>query len=324
MLAKRRALNHNGKEIARTPLLVPSFSSRVPEIDKILKASEEFVAGPLLVSAYDIHYHKITPPFDFGSGVIFLDSGGYEVSRQLDLSEVEDQSDAPRLPWSEERYGEVLAVWKSRLPTVIVSYDHPRERRSIAEQIKKAADLAKGRKDILRELLIKPETREQNYVQFDSVVKSVRQLDVFDAIGLTEKEIGNSILQRMENIATLRIALDKVGLETPIHLFGSLDTVTTMFYFVAGADIFDGLTWLRYAFRDGLTVYRQNLGVLEYGVATKSATVEAISWAKNYAYLNDLQLEMRQFLKNHDFTVFKHHASILESAYRTISESLGV
>jgi hypothetical protein len=324
VLAKRRVLNHNGKEIVRTPLLVPSFSSRVPEIDKILKASEEFVAGPLLVSAYDIYHNKVTPPFDFGSNVIFLDSGGYEVSRQLDLSEVEDQTEAPRLPWSEDLYDEVLAGWKSRLPTVIISYDHPKERRAITEQIKKATNLAGGRKDVLRELLIKPETREQNYVQFDSVLKSVRQLDVFDAIGLTEKEIGNSVLQRMEHIAELRIALTKVGLETPIHIFGSLDTITTMFYFVAGADIFDGLTWLRYAFSNGLTLYRQNVGVLEYGVSTKSATVEAISWAKNYAYLNDLQLEMRQFLKSHDFSVFKHHAPTLEAAYRTISESLGV
>src|SRR5258708_3585107 len=101
MLAKRRTLSLNGQEIERTPLLVPSFSSRVPGIDKILKASEEFLDGPLLVSAYDIYHKRITPPFDFGSGVIFLDSGGYEVSRQLDLSEVEDQTDTPRLGWSE-------------------------------------------------------------------------------------------------------------------------------------------------------------------------------------------------------------------------------
>jgi len=32
----------------------------------------------------------------------------------------------------------------------------------------------------------------------------------------------------MKNIAQLRRALDKAGLETPIHVFGSLDTVTTL------------------------------------------------------------------------------------------------
>ncbi len=49
----------------------------------------------------------------------------------------------------------------------------------------------------------------------------------------------------MQNIAKLRKALDKAGLNIPLHVFGSLDTVTTPLYFLAGADIFDGLTWLR-------------------------------------------------------------------------------
>ncbi|MBZ5505705.1 MAG: hypothetical protein LAO78_09470 [Acidobacteriia bacterium] len=324
MLAQRRVLRYGGQEIERTPLLVPSFSSRVPEIDKILKASEEFLDGPLLVSAYDIYHQKITPPFDFGSIVIFLDSGGYEVSRQLDLSEVEDQTDAGRRGWSEEFHSEILTTWKSRLPTVVVSYDHPNERHPLTEQIKRASRLAEGRTDILRELLIKPETPNQKYIQFESVLKAVRDFDIFDAIGLTEKEIGNSILMRMENIARLRVALTKAGLETPIHIFGSLDTVTTLFYFIAGADIFDGLTWLRYAYSDGLTLYRQNFGVLEYGFSMKTAAVEALCWAANHSYLKDLQLEMRRFLKAADFSVFEHHRTELQAAFRSISESLGV
>ena len=55
----------------------------------------------------------------------------------------------------------------------------------------------------------------------------------------------------MKNIAQIRRALDGVGLDTPLHVFGSLDTVTTPMYFMAGADIFDGLTWLRFAFYNG-------------------------------------------------------------------------
>src|ERR1041385_8067838 len=91
-------------------LRLPSIlcQCRVPEIDKVLKASEEFLDGPLLVSAYDVYHNKITPPFDFASSAVFLDSGGYEVSRQLDLSEVEDQTDSSRLYWSKDFYDEVL------------------------------------------------------------------------------------------------------------------------------------------------------------------------------------------------------------------------
>jgi hypothetical protein len=77
MLAKRRSLKHNGREIDRTPLLIPSFSSKgFPDIDKIIKYSSELIEGVALISAYDLHYGKIKPPFDFPS-LIFLDSGGY-------------------------------------------------------------------------------------------------------------------------------------------------------------------------------------------------------------------------------------------------------
>ena len=35
----------------------------------------------MLVSAYDLHYKAIEPPFDFAS-FLFLDSGGYEASKR--------------------------------------------------------------------------------------------------------------------------------------------------------------------------------------------------------------------------------------------------
>ena len=70
-----------------TPLLVPSFSSRVAEINNIFRASEEFIDGPFLVSAFDIAKQYIDPPFDF-AGAVFLDSGGYEVGSHADLSDV--------------------------------------------------------------------------------------------------------------------------------------------------------------------------------------------------------------------------------------------
>ena len=60
MLAKRRALMLNGREIERTPLLIPSFSSKgFPEIDKVIRYSSELIDGAALVSSYDLHYGKI-------------------------------------------------------------------------------------------------------------------------------------------------------------------------------------------------------------------------------------------------------------------------
>jgi hypothetical protein len=81
VLAGRRSLRLNGVEIERTPLLVPSFSSKgFPEIKEIVGYSSELIEGPILVSAYDLHYGCIEGPFDFAS-LIFLDSGGYEASK---------------------------------------------------------------------------------------------------------------------------------------------------------------------------------------------------------------------------------------------------
>jgi len=104
--------------------------------------------------------------------------------------------------------------------------------------------MAKGKTGVLREILLKPETTNQRFLQVPAIVENIRALADFDIIGLTEKEVGSSIFDRMQNIATIRLALDKAGMEIPIHVFGSLDTITTPMYFLAGADIFDGLTWL--------------------------------------------------------------------------------
>lgn len=50
----------------------------------------------------------------------------------------------------------------------------------------------------------------------------------FHALGVTEKELGGNFKERMINIARIRKALNGVGLENmPIHIFGSLDTVST-------------------------------------------------------------------------------------------------
>ncbi len=321
MLAKRRSLHFNGDEVARTPMVVPSFSSKgFPQVAKILKTTEEVIESAMLISAYDLHYKKIFPPFDFAS-LIFLDSGGYEASKDTDLSDVGDREYRPA-KWSQERHEMVLSGWNSRVPTVIVSYDHPKERLPLRKQIERARLMAPSRQNVLREILIKPETEGQTLLRLQSLTSQVHSLVDFDIIGVTEKEIGNSILGRMENIARLRLALDKAGLDKPIHVFGSLDTISTPMYFLAGADIFDGLTWLRFAFREGYTIYKQNYGAVELGVGEKAHLIDARCWFHNYRYLKDLELDMRRFLKQRDFRELKYHSEMFRSAYESIAEAV--
>lgn len=322
MLARRRALRLNGHEVERTPLLVPSFSSKgFPDIRKIIEYSSEIIEGPMLVSAYDLHYKKIEPPFDFAS-LVFLDSGGYEASKEAELSDFGDKEHVPK-EWSQEMHEAVLTGWKPSVLSVIVSYDHPKAKVPVKDQIARAAAMAPGRTDVMREILLKPETEGQTLLQVESIVANIHGLATFDAIGVTEKEIGNSVLSRMQNIAKLRLALDKAGICVPIHVFGSLDTVTTPLYFLAGADIFDGLTWLRFAFHQGQTLYKQNYGALHLGVKTPAHVIDGRCWNNNYYYITDLELEMRRFLNDRDFASFTHHGEQFRAALESVKEAVG-
>jgi hypothetical protein len=319
ILAERRELKFADGASLRTPILIPSFSSRIPKVEKIFRASEEFISGPILISAYDVKHRLLNPPFDFGNA-IFLDSGGYEASIDSDLSDVSNLPPQGK-DWTESEHLSVLAAWQSKVPTVIISYDHPKVRLPLPKQISAALELALP-KNSLREILIKPETEAQNFIQPESIRKHIHSLSKFDVIGVTEKEIGNSVLERMQHIAIMRLALNKAGIGTPIHVFGSLDAITTLFYFVAGADIFDGLTWLRYAFKDGRTLYRQDFGITDLGIGTKFPLVEALCWARNYQYMQEMELEMRRFLKDHDFGVFKYHSQIIRAAFENVEEEM--
>jgi hypothetical protein len=54
--------------------MVPSFSSKgFPEVREIIEYASGVIEGPALLSAYDLHYSEIVPPFDFAS-LLFLDA----------------------------------------------------------------------------------------------------------------------------------------------------------------------------------------------------------------------------------------------------------
>jgi hypothetical protein len=126
----------------------------------------------------------------------------------------------------------------------------------------------------------------------------------------------------MQNIARIRMALDKAKLDIPIHVFGSLDTVTTPMYFLAGADIFDGLTWLRFAYQDGQTIYKQNFGATKFAVSTKAHVLDGLCWNHNYYYMKELELEMQRFLLVNDFVAFKHHQKLFKESLDSTLEAV--
>lgn len=321
MLAARRGFGREGALAIATPLLVPSFSSKgFPDLQAILAATERVIDSAILVSAYDYHHRHLSGDVDFAEAII-LDSGGYESGTDLDLSEV---AGAPHVPlsWTRTQHAETVTGWNSSRPTIIVSYDHHLDRVSLATQIERArADIPSGGL-LFSELLLKPEAVGSAYLDIARIVAVATELVTFDAVGVTEKEIGDTVLARMVNIAKLRMALNKAGGEgTPIHVFGSLDTISTPLYQIAGADVFDGLTWLRYAFDEGLTIYRQNYAAQKLGLDLSPDLLSVTTWFNNYRYLQDLQLQMCAFAESGDFSAFRHNASLFAGAWEQLSST---
>jgi hypothetical protein len=172
-------------------------------------------------------------------------------------------------------------------------------------------------------LLLKPEDLNQSYIDIEVVIKHATLFGEFDALGVTEKELGDSTWKRMLAIARLRQALSKKGIEIPIQIFGSLDTLSTPLYYIAGADIFDGLTWLRFAYTEGYTAYRYNYGVLELGIEEDDDIVEGSTWKQNLYYIRSLSMQMAEFAATKDFKSFKHHSNFLNNAYEKLKKEIG-
>lgn len=314
-----------------TPLLIPSFSSKgfqradgSSAIEDVYRLAIEFVTGVQLVSAYDLH-HGHLPRLETMAAkpeLTVLDSGGYEIARDDDLSAVFRSNIKPK-PWDVEALKHEHAVWPRSMPAIFVSYDNPRIRQPFMKQVQSARQLFRASPDQLHALLIKPESRKQHTLE--SVLRTVcahaAELCSFDVVGVTEKELGATMLERMQRIAKLREALDEQGSGIPIHVFGALDPIACCVYFIAGAEIFDGLTWLRYAYDDGRCVYQQDHAALRFGIHSRDSVSRARIISENYYYLESLREHMKDFHASKDFAKLPN-AQFLKAAAETLERCL--
>ena len=320
MLSAAREIKIGGSVIARTPTVVPSFSSKgFQDVAGIIEVLSQTITECALVSAYDVAHQHITSVPTYPEYLI-LDSGGYECSKDMELSDNRNNNYV-EVSWTFDQLTRVLDDWRAPQPTLAVSYDHPKHRVAVKDQIARAHDLFKGRK-FGREILLKPHSQDAARINVDEIVESIYDLRDFDVIGFTEKELGYSIFDRMQKIARMRNALTKIGLETPIHIFGSLDTISTPLYFFAGADIFDGLTWLRYSYVDGHAVYQKNAAALKYGIRINDRDIDPKIWFENYQQIINLEFAMRRYLKEENFSAFKEHAGFFEQSVNELKAAL--
>jgi hypothetical protein len=317
-----------------TPLLVPSFSSKAfgfghggkPEVHRVLDAAQEFITRTCLVSAYDVHYGYVPQPQDLTITVdlMFLDSGGYEVSDDRDLSAVEKPVHRPQ-EWNVGKLRAIWDRWPDGLPAVLVSFDHSNHRRPVTDQLQDAKQATLAKPGHLHSFLLKPESQEERSLEpaLRALQSQIGELAGFDLLGVTEKELGNSPLERMVRIAGLRRALDDACLRIPIHVFGALDPLSVCLYFVAGAEVFDGLTWSRYAYNSGQCVYLHNNATATYGLEVNDDEARLRTIKDNLRYLDRLERSLRRLAETHDWAHLTDNRDLVRTATERMQRQMG-
>lgn len=326
MLARRMDLTLNEVKVGETPLIIPSFSSRAShdiDVCKTIEIMSEFMNCPVLISAYDIYRSENKfPPINF-SELIFIDSGGYECALNSKISS-KCYYKPESFEWTRELHSEVVKKYPKETPTVLISYDHPTIKEPIQKQVENANDLFNSMEDVLKEILIKPEEYNSD-INLENLIENLELLSSFDIIGFTEKELGKSILERMINISRVRKEMEQKEIEIPIHILGSLDPITTPLYYFSGADIFDGLSWLRYLFNNGKTLYNCSFGsdVNLHDIHNDISYIPQKNAIGNYNYLLDLTLNLEIYQSTGEFDHFEN-SEFLKDAYEKLKMKMGV
>jgi len=301
-----------GIEIS-TPLLIPSYSSKgfdmhdgKSELYNIMIFTKEFIYETQLLSAYDIYYQHMLDLMELNSTQLtIIDSGGYETSNNYDLSETR-KYDRSKKNWSKELFNEVLDNWTELYPAIVVSYDAVELKIPIKEQVKNALNFFNSKTQFLTDFLIKPIEIESNFIDIDEVLKNTTSFVDFDIIGVTEKELGDSYFTRMKNIYLLRNELDKNNISSPIHVFGALDPLSVILYFNMGAEIFDGLSWLKYDYYNCCASYVNNSSILKNieSVYLTDNEIRMQTIKDNIYQLETLKNILIDFSQNKDYGIF--------------------
>ena len=172
--------------------------------------------------------------------------------------------------------------------------------------------------NLVSEILVKPDEINQYFLNIESIIKNIGLLKEFSIVGFTEKELGINTNERLLNLARIRNAMISYNINTPIHIFGCMDPIATPLYFLFGADLFDGLNWIRFAFHKGRAVYHSNYSELKHEGKSPDKDAFMENLFSNYFYMKDLQIEMSNFLTTLDFSEFEHNGELFEKIYNLL------
>jgi len=339
------------------PLLVPAFSSKGFELRKRgtkpkhdyselvyeLDTFGKFSSQAVLVSAYDLHFQHFDDAPELPAGkatdylrntqLVFIDSGGYELVPDFDTTEPRTFAYRPKKGFGRAEYEGVLrnlTTLEPPLPLVVANFDFGTRRKPLEVQIKAARTLFYEFDGPLTNFILKPWRKNGTVVEPRELSPTdYANLRDFDIIGVTEKELGQDPLERLQRVASLRKGLDDAGVTAPIHIWGGLDPIMTPLYFFAGAEIFDGVSWLRYAYSNGVAVNREVHSILTgRGVSTSRKRNHAYASMDNLSVINNLTIALQQWLdfEATSFSMFDppEIADRLEEAYGVMKIKIDV
>lgn len=293
-LCNRRRIEKLG---LTTPFLIPSFSSKgFPDLEWILSRMKPYITDLAMVSSYDIFHldlgdELVTP------NVLFVDSGGYEARRDHDLSEIYAHEYEPR-EWTRELHLRVLSDLEVPSALVLVSFDAVKRNQPLERQVEHANGFFEQYPHAVSDFLIKP--YERPHIDVDRVIGFSEEFEAFDVVGFTEKELGPSLTDRLRSVVRIRRAFSAVGSDVPIHVFGCLDPLAVQLFYLCGADIFDGLSWLRFAFHNSVAIYRNNWMILENRADLSDDQALLWSGIENLSYLACLTRGLGRYAESFD------------------------
>ena len=356
MLPKRRKIRFpNGVEVT-TPLVIPAISTRnvgrfepegehgeplppVSYASMVLEFLGPHLDKALLVSAYDLHYGSLYEgerllagaahtPFH-NPNFLMIDSGLYETRQRVGY---DDGYEQPR-DWKFETYAELLQRLPDSLPAAVVNFDLNADEMENPADISYAAQLKRARKffstqpeQFVSVCLLKPE-RARGFISPKDLTPHAGELKEFDIVAVTEKELGDSLRDRFAHLVELRRLLDRESVPAPIHVFGGLDPLLTPLYIACGAEIVDGVGWLRYAYsaRDDTATYLESRPVSEVELDMRVPNRLFRTFSDNLTYLHSLRNRLELLLDSRDWQSFSEaQGEALERCVATIFSNLEV
>ena len=301
-----------------TPLIAPSFSSRgFPHLSDIWEDFRHRLYGVCLMSAFDIASGYIPVGVPDMVNVAFLDSGLYETRVRkpgsYDLKVFPSPED-----WTKEKYLKVVQNLGDQGYQILVNFDHVG---SLRDQIEMAIEDFSVASRSASDFLVKPASPGES-VNVAKLTEFTGQLRQFSIVGVTAREAGDSLLERCRAIVMLRDLLNHAGLDTPIHVFGAIKPCEVVAYFLCGADIFDGLSWLRLSFRAHGTVPIDETATEDMKWTLKDEDLHAMQCTQNLTLLFRLQQAMQEYASEGCLETLKGEFPITRQAAR-IAEIAG-